>query len=429
MTRVPVWCWTTTVPPGAELDPMPNIPPPSWSFFRDGFENVHSFRSAAWRQVGVWAVDHLSKRLGDDWPGRTCDKHGGLPGGMELAVGHPAAYFELVELALWLEVLCGCEGFADLRRSLKRDAREDVVPHVRLELEVGALAVAAGYGVRFERPIPDSSKISDITIDLAKDRSMLVEAMVVLPDDRAVAINRFTDEAFQRIRTICGEHGVECSGELTEVADGPKLAELLDTVETHARLLKVGGVTPRLVLYGAKLQISRRGTSSDEGLHGPALTGDLWPRIAARLEQKAQQTLGAQNVWLRICALQGLWLFTHWASLPLADKLATMRQNILSQLSEHPHVDGVVISSASAWPQGTIVPDEYEDELGGYALRCFIPPMMARETLIVPLHADSETRRYAGVWCDLYASEPDWLDYALAKFDLPTVAEIFATSD
>ena len=348
---------------------------------------------------------------------------------MELAIGHPAAYFEFAELALWLEVLCEREGFADVIRPLKQDPRQDVVPHVRLELEVGALAAAAGYGVRFERPIADSTKTSDVAIDLDKDDSLLVEARVVLQDDRAVAINRFTDRAFPSIQSICSRYAVECSGDLAEVLDDSKLAELLDNVETHARLVKVGGFTPRLLLHGAALQVSQRGTSSDKRLHGPALTGDLWPRIADRLEQKARQTEGAQNVWLRICALQGLWLFTQWASLPLEEKLATMRQNILSQLSEHPHVDGVVISSASAWPQGTIEPDEYEDELGGYALRCAIPPLMARETLVVPLRTDTDTRRHARIWRDLYASEPGWLDHALGQFRLPSAAEIFATSE
>jgi hypothetical protein len=348
---------------------------------------------------------------------------------MALAIGHPAAYFELIELALWLETLSGCEGFAHLLRSLKRDARNDVVPHLRLELEVGALAAAAGYGVRFERPIAGSTKTSDITIDLNKDESLLVEARVILQDDRAVAINRFTDRAFPGVQNICSQYEVECSGDLTEALDDSKLAELLDNIETHARLVKAGGVTPSLLLHGAKLQVSRRGTKSDKGLHGPALTGDLWPRIGDRLDQKARQTEGAQNVWLRILALQGLWLFTQWASLPLADKLATMRQNILSQLSDHPHVGGVVISSASAWPQGTIEPDEYEDTLGGHALRCAIPPMMARETLIVPLHAHAETTRSARVWRDLYASEPVWLDYALARFALPSTSEIFATAE
>ena len=377
----------------------------------------------------MWAIDRLSKRLGDDWPRRTWEKNGQLPGGMAWAVGHPVAYFELIELALWLEALCDREGFADLLRTLKRDPREDVIPHLRLELEVGALAAAAGYGVRFERPIADSTKTSDITIDLGEGQSLLVEARVILPDDRAVAINRFTDHTFQSIQNICQQHAVECSGELTEVMDDFELAELLDNIATHARLVKVGGVTPPLLLHGATLQVRQRETASDKGLHGPALTGDLWPRIADRLDQKARQTEGAQNVWLRICALQGLWLFTHWASLPLADKLATMRQNIVSQLSDHPHVDGVVISSASAWPQGTISPDECEDELGGYALRCAIPPMMARETLIVPLQPYPETRGYARVWRDLYAFEADWLDHALAKFDLPMVSEIFAISE
>jgi hypothetical protein len=416
------------MPSGAQADFIANIPPPSWSYFRDGFENVSSVRSPAWRQVGVWAVDRLSKRLGDDWPRRTYEKHGQLPGGVALAIGHPAAYFEFVELALWLEVLCEREGFADVLRPLKQDPRQDVVPHVRLELEVGALAAAAGYGVRFERPIADSKKTSDVTIDLNNEESLLVEARVVLQDDRAVAINRFTDLAFPGIQNICSQYKVECSGDLTEVLDDSKLAELLDSIEAHARLVKIGGVTPRLLLHGTQLQVSRRGSNADKGLHGPELTGDLWPRIADRLDQKARQTEGAQNVWLRICALQGLWLFTQWASLPLADKLATMRQNLLSQLSNHPHVEGVVISSASGWPQGTIEPDEYEDELGGYALRCAIPPMMARETLIVPLHPEPESTRHAHVWRDLYASEPDWLDYALAKLDLPTVAEIFTTS-
>jgi hypothetical protein len=417
------------MPSEAQHDPVSNIPPPSWSYFRNGFENASTVRSPAWRLVGVWAVDRLSRHLGDDWPHRTWVKNGQLPGGMAWAVGHPAAYFELIELALWLEVLCDREGFADLLRSLKQDPREEVVPHLRLELEVGALAEAAGYGVRFERPIADSTKTSDITIDLNKEESLLVEAKVMLQDDRAVAINRFTDQAFTDIQDICAQYEVECSGDLTEVLDDLELTELLDHVETHAQLAKVGGDTPRLLLHGAALQVSQRGTTPDKGLHGPALTGDLWPRIANRLDQKARQTEGAQNVWLRICALQGLWLITHWALLSLADKLASMRQNILSQLSDHPHVDGVVISSASAWPQRTIIPDEYKDEFGGFALRCAIPPMMARETLIIPLNPDPKTRGYARVWCDLYASEPNWLDHTLTKFDLPIVSEIFATSE
>jgi|SRR5271154_1308549 len=416
------------MPPDAQPVPARNVPPPSWAFFRQGFEDAPPSRSRAWRTVGLWAVDRLQERLGEDWPPQTYEKHGLLPGGMALAIGHTVAYFELIGLALWLEVLSHCDGIADVCRPLKQDPRDDVVPHLRLELEVGALAMAAGYGVRFERPIPDSLKTSDITIALNKDESLLVEARVVLQDDRAVAINRFTDKAFPGIQKICSRYEVECSGDLSEVLDDSKLVELLDNIEAHARLVKTGCVAPPLILHGASLQVSGRGTASAKGLRGPALTGDLWPRIAGRLDQKARQTEGAQNVWLRILALQGLWLFTQWASLPLADKLATMRQNILSQLSDHPHVDGVVVSSASAWPQGTIEPDEYEDGLGGYALRCAIPPMMARETLVVPLHTDPDTTRYAHVWRDLYASEPDWLDYALMRFELPSVTEIFATA-
>jgi hypothetical protein len=413
----------------AQPDPIPNIPPPTWAFFRESFENAPPGRPVAWREVGLWAIDRLSERLGEDWPERAWKKNGRLPAGMAWAGSHTAAYVELIELALRLELLCDREGFADVCRPLKRDPREDQIPHLRLELEVGTLAARVGCGVRFERPIPDSSKTSDIIIDLEDGQSLLVEARVLLPDERSVDISRFTDEAFESIRLTCQKYEVECSGEMTELLDEEKFAELLDAVETQARLVRAGAIAPPVRLHGANLQVTGRGAGPGKGLYGPALSGDLWPRIADRLDQKARQTEGAQNVWLRICALQGLWLFTHWANLDLPGKLATMRQNMLSGLSDHPHVDGVVISSASAWPQGTITDDQYNVDACGYALRRHIPPIMARETLIVPLNAGAQTTSHARIWRGLYDSEPEWLDYALGKFDLPAVAEIFPPSD
>ena len=133
------------------------IPPPSWSFFRDGFENAGAGRSPAWRTM-VTGGDRLSERLGGDWPERTDMKLGRFHGGIALAGSHTVAYSELIELALWLEVLCRYEGFAPVRDALKQDPERAQIPHLRLEFEVGALAAAAGYGVRFERPIPAAQR-------------------------------------------------------------------------------------------------------------------------------------------------------------------------------------------------------------------------------------------------------------------------------
>jgi CHAD domain-containing protein len=80
-----------------------------------------------------------------------------------------------------------------------------------------------------------------------------------------------------------------------------------------------------------------------------------------------------------------------------------MRTNITQALSGHPHIDGVVLSSALAWPQGTIDPDQHADERGGHALRV-----------------------HARVWRDLYAAEPDWPDTALRRFGLPPLTQVFA---
>ncbi len=402
--------------------------PPTWSYFRNALADAPPSRSAAWRTAGLWAIDHLSERLGDDWPRRAWERNGRLPGGMALAVSHTVAYAELLDLALRAEILCDREGFADVYRPLHRDPRDDQLLHLRLELEVGALSDQAGYGVRFERPIRGSLKCSDVTIDLQDGQSLLVEARVLLPDARSVAINEFSERAFQGVREIERLHDVQCDGEFTEVLDDERLGDVLDAFDVRARLAKLGAIAPTLRTHGAVLNVRRNASDRQQRLKGPPLDGDLWPRIGDRLAQKALQTQGGKNVWLRICALHGLWLFTDWATRDMSEKLATMRHNIASALADHGHVDGVVISSGCSWSQGTIVADEYEDAVGGYAIRCAIPPIMARETLVVALNSADQTMRQARLWRDLYASEPNWLDRALAQFDLPGVAEIFSSA-
>jgi hypothetical protein len=60
--------------------------------------------------------------LGDEWPRHAWEKNGQLPGGMAWATGHSVAYFEMIELALWLETLCDREGFAALLRQFRADS-------------------------------------------------------------------------------------------------------------------------------------------------------------------------------------------------------------------------------------------------------------------------------------------------------------------
>ena len=415
------------MPTGAQPEYRKDVPP-TWDHFTQHFADAPGGYSDAWREVGVWAVERLREHLGRDWPARTFVRHGRLPGGMSYAITHRVAYFELVQLALWLEMLCGCEGFADIRRTLRADARDNVFPHVRLQLEVGALAAAAGHGVRFEPPVPNSQRNSDISIELADKQRLLVEARVLLPDRHTVTQNELTDRALTALQRTASRLDIDCAGDLTRPLQDSELAELLEHVSAHARLARAGGYAPPLQIHGANLQITRRETTTERTLRGPALRGDLWPRIADRLIKKATQTRGAENVWLRFTALQGLWLFTYWGQLELSDKLATMRTNIMHALSGHPHVDGVVLSSALAWPQGTIDPDEHADQNGGYALRVTVPPMMARETLVVPLCLEAGPVAHARAWRDLYAAEPDWPDKVLGRVGLPLVANIFEST-
>ncbi len=402
---------------------------PTRKYFTDCFDRVPYGRTDAWRTVGLWAVERLNAHLGAAWPATTFRRHGALPGGMAYAGAHSVAYFELVQLALWLELLSGVHGFASIRRTLRTDAREAVFPHLRLQLEVGALAVAAGHDVRFEPPIPGSERVGDVSVGLPEGQRILVEARVLMQDERTVAQNEQTDRALRALQRAASQLDVDCSGDLSRRLDDQELEEVLDQVRAHARLVQLGAYAPSLHLHGADLRITPRESTTDRALRGPALRGDLWPPIADRLVKKAEQTQGAENVWLRFTALQGLWLFTHWAQLELPAKFAMMHSNIRNALAGHSHVDGVVLSSALAWPQGTIDPDEYADPHGGHALRVVVPPLMARETLVLPLRAQAEPIAHARVWRDLYASEPDWPDHALGQFGLPLTREVFASPE
>lgn len=403
--------------------------PPDWDALIDGFTNAPPGRSDAWRTTGSWALERLREHLGEHWPRRTFERHRALPADIAWSATHVVACANMIELALRLMLLSGCDGFADARRPLLRDAREESYQHVCLQLEVGGLGISAGHDVRFEPPVPESKKNADVEIAVQGGERIVVETQVQLAAERARATDDFSAATFPRIQEAARRHGAVCGGDLGRVLSEDEAAELLEAVEAYARLLAAGGVAPALNLHGARLQLRAQADELERSLGGPQHTGDLWPRMAGLLVKKAKQTVGADNVWVRVSALQGLWLLSTWARADMPTKLRTLSQNVRAALSPYPHVSGVVIGTSCDLARGKFNDETYEELHGGVAIRRAIRPARVRETMVIPTATDRDPVIASQPWRDLYAEESPWLDTALARFDLPSVDEIFSLAD
>jgi hypothetical protein len=243
----------------------------------------------------------------------------------------------------------------------------------------------------------------------------------------------WTDGLFAQIRAIGARHGVGFEGEIAETLDEHRTSELLDTLEAHARLVGLGAHVPEVRVNGARLRIHPEAAAMGKRLTGPAAENDLWPRTLGKLVEKAKQTSGADRVWLRIDAYNGLWQFTPWSLRNLTDKLALMAESVREGLAEYAHLSGLVMSNGAGLAQGRFCGEVREGEDGAVGVRRLLTPLRVRETLIIPLGSEATEPRttHSGrtIWRELYGEEPGWLDWALEQLALPPVSAIFPASD
>jgi hypothetical protein len=390
---------------------------PQWSEWQELMSGASW--SPAWRQAGTFALTVLEEELGRGWPSLAWEKHDrqDLPPELAWSSAHAIAYAQLLELGLRLRLLEHHHGMAKVTRVLRSDPRPEQLTHIRLQLELAALAIRANADVTLEEIVTGASTPADVVIDL-DGQALAFETFAVLRDKQSQDTQRYTDEVFDRLMAIKLHHGVDISGQFGHL-DRPTTEAMLQTADTYARLVAAGGVAPPIHGAEFELEISKGGPAH---LRGPASGGDLWSRLARRLEQKSEQAETAGANWLRVDVRDGLWQFTPWAQMDLADKAQKLGDAIRARLTHQTHLGGVVLSSGAVFAQGRFANEEIKVD-GVLALRRLLPQLRVRETIIVPLRRSPAANLLAA----LYGEEPGWLDWALADLDLPSTAEIFVT--
>jgi hypothetical protein len=382
-------------------------------------------RSAAWSEVAHAALEVLSQELGEQWPRKAADTERRDQETLPLlaALGrlgsHTLALAEVAEWALRLRLPAATDGFADLRRDLRRDVTAGRILHTGLQLHVAGLASRSGWAVQLEPVLPGRSRPADLAIACGEQR-MVVETRVLTEarDDRAR--REWIDAAVDRVTMLAAAHNTWLEGEFSDALDDATIRQLERWIPIEA-LAARSGMKPELRVDAANVRLVKREEAQGR-LTAPGPESNLWPRMASAIADKARRMSESGAEWLRLIPYNHFFLLTHWAQYPLGTKLDMLATEIRSSLGEHlPR--GIVISSGVSLHGGD-VQDETVRTPNGVAVRRGVKPLRIRETHIIPLRHDAADEIEA--WVALADAETNWLPWALDNSGLPDLSRILA---
>lgn len=393
---------------------MPEPELPDWNGIAARLKRAD--RHDAYASAGFWALEMLHERLGEDWLARAIGRsEDAFPLALDLLGSHTLALAEALEWATRLDLSTAWDGYADVLRDLRRDPRTARLLHTRAQLTVGAGASRLGWAVKLE-PSRENRRPADVEFS-APTGTVSVEIRVLTQSlsgrERFAAVESESDWL-----TMLGlNKGVWIGGKLDRHLDQGEREIVEEFVRSNAARV-VEGERPSLVLDGVSLTLASRAT--DVGaLHSPTVKEDLFWRMVGTIAEKALKMRESGAQWLHITALTGLWAFTVWGQSPLDEKLTIMMSALEDVLGDR-KPEGIVLCSAAGL--ATAATEKQAQTQDGVAVRRVIRPLRARETLIMGFSPGAQATIPA--WQALADAEGDWLDWALDRYELPSIGEI-----
>ena len=222
-------------------------------------------------------------------------------------------------------------------------------------------------------------------------------------------------------------YGVRISGSLKGASpeNVKAVAQWLQAIEEAARATAQDGRARPVPRPAEMLVTVFRPTEAMAGepwgIEGDPIETRLLNRLIALLQDKNRQAEGSVTpVWVRFNETAGLWQFTRFQGMTLAQTLMFFTDFLQEAfVSFFPNLAGVILSSGVLWA-GDAPPDSLVERVehnGGIALRSPIPVHHARETIIIPRAGVPGID--AKMFADWYASEDRWLDWALKGLEHP----------
>lgn len=328
-------------------------------------------------------------------------------------------YIQLIDLFIHLQLLQTQKSFTELRKVLRNDKSWFGWGHALLQMEVAGLALRQGYEIEFE-PSLESGRKMDLTVSM-RNRTVNFELVQMGTDHSFRATALFRDRLNRQLMALSMTHSVSIRGDLFRIAEEPEFTQLVNEVDGRAKALKTLGESLAFNSDVARLMVTKSEHARLPELSGPPTQSDEWSCLEARINEKAKQTAGANNVWIRLDGLSGLWYFPGWAAHELREKLRLIAPLCQAVLRKYDHVAGIVLSNRWAWQVGQ--PEETVCLDGNFALRRHFSDGRERETIIT--RCDKGSRREVDAIMSWYAQEPSWLDWELSELEYPSIRELF----
>lgn len=371
--------------------------------------------------ASLWALDVLADELGDDWPQRASERR--VAAHLLAAVGSTIDNIRLVEFAIRLRLIHDLPGRRkSLLPLLSGDLTDERIRHTDLQLEVTTIGMPIGWTAELEKTKDHPN--SDVDVRLARNGDVLdVEVCALMQGAR-------TKQGLDENRKIFGMdlhlmamiHGVRVTGHLSH---DPLSYDVDDfqcrTMETILAV-EQDGVRRTLDFFGETVLFSIVEDNVEDSFTTPMDVGLDPRRFESMLKEKIDQAKGNGSKWVRIDYMDLSWQLSEWWHLPIAGKAHIINRRVRGAVESGHTLDGVIVSCGALLGQGTFPPEERVLDTGVVGMVRIIEPMRVRQSVFVPLSPEGfDTLSF---WTEIYGSEPQWLSWGLAKFGLPTIAEI-----
>jgi hypothetical protein len=370
-------------------DGLPDAP--TWDLFRDmGSANSLSAEGIV---ATRWALGLFEDTFGRSWPIRQFRQQGWVPG---FLLGYASHRSELPRL---LAVACQLDQFRDsptlrpVLTQVKNTVTNSGWRHLLLQLEVARAGDAVGASVRFEPPIQGSQRSGDVELTWA-GQLVTVETTSLSRADADIAHERFESGLWQSLQELAAAHIVAMEVSLSEHPIEDLDPSWLEGIDSAAATVALTGARLTLARGWARLVITPASHLGDPAPGVTTFTGavhqrDIWYRIRDVLRDKARQSVGAPNVWIRMDALDGLFALTEWARSDTSNRAAVIADAISTALADTNHVQGVILSSGASVnldnPSEPLLHQRADTE-SAVMLRRLIAPGLLRETAIITLN-------------------------------------------
>lgn len=399
---------------------LQGLKPLTWDIWQKPVSKSKCLTPAG-KSIILQEINFLRNLFGESWIARAWQKNSPMTSFQYWPINDaPVTYYNLLLLSKQLQIAKGNKGFREILNALRNNYESINWYHTMMQVELAGLAIREGFPIQFEPVI--LNKKADLQID-GPDQTLNFEMLSLGISDQFRLVKEYMGKISDfsgYIKITYDLHLVGYLGDDTTYITNGKPKDWTENIDILMNCIEQSAATFNPTQsysfetpFKGILKLQNTALLPGQStLTGVTTSKDEWLRIQARINDKAHQTEGLANTWLRMEAVGGLFHFTPWSREPLEEKLTALTKLCRNEIEQYSHISGIVISNRIGLYAGTM-----EDETcilathPAYAVRRIFPYGQFKEIYIIAKDYLSQAR--AECIFKLYDRENSWLEWAL----------------